>query len=136
MSKKTRVLLVDDDREIVRGMSIRLRAAGHDVTTAHDGQAGVEAAISSLPDAIVLDLRMPVMDGFTALGKLQENPQTRGIPVVVVSANAVERVKRQVLDSGARFFLEKPYDAAGLLAAIDRAIDESSSAGGQSEQAA
>lgn len=125
MSDKRRVLLVDDDREIVRGVGIRLRAAGYEVLTAFDGQAGLQAAQENRPDAIVLDIRMPVMDGLTMLGKLRECPETRAIPVVVLSASAVAQGKSKALELGARYFLEKPYDPKSLVEAVGSAIAES-----------
>ncbi|MGD8454701.1 MAG: response regulator [Phycisphaerae bacterium] len=124
MSEKRRVLLVDDDREIVRGVGIRLRAAGYEVYTAFDGQAGLQAAQEHLPDAIVLDVRMPVMDGLTMLGKLRACPQTQAIPVVILSASAVAQGKSHALEQGARFFLEKPYDPKSLIEAVESAIAE------------
>ena len=126
LAEKGRILLVDDDREIVRGVSVRLRAAGYEVLTAGDGEAGLAAAREQLPDAMVLDLRMPVMDGFTLMARLRECPETEAIPIVVLSANAVEKAKRQAMDLGAAFFLEKPYDPAKLVAAVDAVVAEPS----------
>ena len=124
MSAKRRILLVDDDHEIVRGVGIRLRAAGYDVLTAYDGGAGLQAAQEHLPDAIVLDVRMPVMDGMTVLSKLRESSNTRGIPVIILSASGVGKGKSRALELGARYFLEKPYDPKCLLDAIRSAIAE------------
>ncbi len=122
MSAQPMVLVIDDDREIVRGLRIRLRAAGYETATAHDGQAGVDAAVRKPPDAIVLDLRMPVLDGFGVLKALQSRDDTRSIPVVVLSANIVEAAKRQALDLGARYFVQKPYEPRRLIEAIDSAM--------------
>lgn len=115
-----KVLLVDDDQEIVDGASLRLRAAGFDTITAKDGEQGVASAITNRPDAIVLDVRMPHMDGLTALNKLQANEATRNIPVVILSASLVDQ--QAALDAGARFFLTKPYQGKNLLAAVDAAL--------------
>jgi DNA-binding response OmpR family regulator len=122
---KRRVLLVDDDREIVRGAGIRLRAAGYEVLTAFDGQVGLIAAKQNLPDAIVLDVRMPVMDGLTMLRRLRDCHETKAIPVVILSASVVDRGKAKALEPGARYFLEKPYDPKSLLEAVEAAIAES-----------
>lgn len=123
MKSKRRILLVDDDRDIVRGVSIRLRAAGYDISVAHDGQAGLKAALANVPDAIVLDMRMPIMDGFTVLCKLREHAETAAVPVVVLSASVVEKGKAKALDVGASYFLEKPYDAPQLIEAVEAAIE-------------
>lgn len=130
MPEKRRVLIVDDDREIVRGLTIRLRAAGHEVRCAYDGAAGLAAAIAERPGVIVLDIRMPGLDGFAVLAKLRERAETHGIPVIVLSANGVESVRARALELGARHFLVKPYQAATLLAMIESMISQPSVAGG------
>ena len=124
MPDKRRVLLVDDDREIVRGVGIRLRAAGYEILTAFDGQAGLLAAKENLPDAIVLDVRMPVMDGLTMLRRLRDYKETEAIPVVILSASVVDQGKARALEQGARYFLEKPYDPKSLIEAVEAAIAE------------
>jgi len=122
---KPKILVVDDDREIVRGLSIRLRAAGYEVRTAYNGEDGLAAAIEMLPDAIVLDIRMPGMDGFAVLDNLLRHNDTKSIPVVMLSANAIERAKAKALDLGACYFMEKPYDAVRLTQSIESAIKKS-----------
>lgn len=122
MPEDRRILIVDDDCEIVRGLSIRLRASGFQVSTASDGLSGLTAATESRPDAIVLDIRMPIMDGMTVLAKLRENVTTQSIPVVMLTANVAETIKSRALDLGAKFLLEKPYDPKTLIQAIERAI--------------
>lgn len=122
MERKPKVLLVDDDREIVRGLTIRFRAAGYDVVSAHDGAAGCAAALKERPDAIMLDLRMPVMDGMAVLAALREREETRWIPVVVLSANVLDSAKQRALDLGARYFLEKPYEFDQLITLIVSAM--------------
>jgi two-component system KDP operon response regulator KdpE len=117
-----RLLVVDDDPGVLHVLRVRLRAAGYEVLTATDGAAGLRAAKTQHPAGVVLDLRMPVMDGLTVLSKLREDQSTRSIPVVVLSANVVERAKRKALDLGARFFLEKPYDPRKLVEAIQTAL--------------
>ncbi len=124
MSNRPRILLVDDDRDIVRALSIRLRAAGFDIATAHDGLAGVAAAQSIQPDAIVLDIRMPGMDGLSALAKLREQDSTRHIPALILTANVVETVRNKAMGLGAYCFLKKPCDSNDLLKAIHAAIGQ------------
>lgn len=120
---KRRVLVIDDDRDIVRGMDIRLRAAGFDVTFAHDGACGVTMAVENHPDLVLLDVRMPGMDGPAVLTALRADPAARNIPVVVISANVVERTRALMLDLGACEFLEKPCDSRKLLNAIETALE-------------
>ena len=122
MSDAPKILIVDDDREIVEGARLRLGAAGYDTIAAHDGEAGLAAAIANRPDAIVLDVRMPGMDGITALGKLREREETKDVPVIILSASVVDQ--KAALDAGARFFLTKPYQGSTLIAAVEQAIAE------------
>jgi len=123
-SKRSHILLVDDDRDIVRALSIRLRAAGYDVTAVHDGLASVEAARSIQPDAIILDIRMPGMDGLSALAKLREKKRTRHIPTLILTANVVETVRNKAMGLGAFCFLKKPCDSGDLLKAIHAATGQ------------
>lgn len=122
MAAQHRVLIVDDDHDILRGMSLRLGAAGYDILLAGDGEAALRSAIENRPDAIVLDVRMPRMDGLRALTELKTRDDTRGIPVVMLSASLVDEARS--LDAGARFFLSKPYQGSSLTDAIQTAITE------------
>jgi len=120
MSEPQRVLIVDDDRKIVQAISVRLRSEGYDVQAAFDGEAGLAAATQQVPDVIVLDIRMPKLDGLSLLAKLREHAQTMRIPVIVLSASAVDEVK--ALDAGAYCFLPKPYDPQTLLHSVASAL--------------
>ena len=122
MGTGSTILLIDDDREIVFGTSLRLRAAGYHTLAAHDGDEGCKAAARHHPDAIILDVRMPRLDGLAALVWLRNRADTREIPIVMVSASLVDQ--QAALDSGARFFLSKPYQAKTLLVALSEAMNE------------
>lgn len=122
MPERPRLLVIDDDRQIAEAVAVRLRAASYDVQCAHDGQTGVAAAMQRIPSAIVLDIRMPKLDGFAVLSKLREQEHTREVPVVVLSASAVD--ERKALDAGAFCFLPKPYDPQLLLASISSALHQ------------
>ena len=122
MKERRKILVIDDDHDVVLGTSLRLRSAGYETVAAYDGEEGIAAAIDLCPDAIVLDVRMPRLDGLSALERLRRYAGTRDIPVVIVSASLVDR--HAALDSGARYFLPKPYHAKSLLTALASAIDE------------
>src|SRR5262245_6892537 len=100
-----RVLIVEDDREIARAISLRLSNVGFKKTLAFYGQQGLEVAQRDLPDAILLDLRMPVMDGFTLLERLQNSVHTRNIPAIILSADAADKACLRALRAGATFFV-------------------------------
>jgi two-component system KDP operon response regulator KdpE len=120
-ARPLKILLIEDDREIARGLKLRLDAAGHDALIRHDGGSGLAAAAAVLPDAVLLDLRLPDTDGFDVLRRMQQQDLTKMIPVLVLSANTAERAKREALLLGAHGFIEKPYDFRKLVAAVDRA---------------
>jgi CheY-like chemotaxis protein/two-component sensor histidine kinase len=119
-----RVLLVDDDMDLVESLRIRMRSAGFDVVTAGDGREGIERASNDRPDAIVLDVRMPVLDGVSALRELKRRDDTRRIPVIMLSACVGERQLSKEL--GARFFIQKPFDSAAVISAVETSMAEAS----------
>jgi DNA-binding response OmpR family regulator len=120
--KKAHVLLVDDDQEIARAVKLRLRKSGYAVTVAFNGEAGLQAALESPPDAIILDMRMPLMDGLTMLTEMRREERMRGIPVILLSAFMREDDKRAALRLGASYFIEKPYDSLVLVEAVEQAV--------------
>jgi len=122
MSARNSVLVIDDDRDVVRGAEYRLGAAGYDTYCAYDGQEGIDAAEQYQPDAIVLDVRMPKMNGLAALAELRKNGRTKNIPIVMLSASLVDQ--QAALDAGARYFLSKPYQADTLVQALKSAMAE------------
>lgn len=118
MSK--RILIIDDNQEIVLATSARLRAAGYETLLAYDGDEGIQAASEGNPDAIVLDMQMPIKDGLTALTELKHRHDTCDIPVVVLSASVFDQ--QSALESGARFFLRKPHDGRKLVDALNTVV--------------
>ena len=111
----SRVLVVDDDRQLARALRITLRAAGHEVVTASDGHAALRAAAVEHPDIVVLDLGLPDLDGTEVLAGLR--PWFTG-PVLVLSARADSHDKIDALDAGADDYVSKPFDMGELLARL------------------
>ena len=116
-STQKRVLVVDDELEVAGALQSRLEASGYAVSTAHDGESGLLAVRNTKPHAILLDVRMPKMDGLAALSELKLNPMTASTPVIVLSASLHD--KQQVLDCGASFFIQKPFQSTSVLAALE-----------------
>lgn len=116
------VLIVDDEPGLARVLAIRMKAAGFEARTADGGVAGLESARSAPPDAIVLDVRMPDMDGFEVQARLKADPALRDVPVVFVSANVQDSARHAALAAGAFAYLSKPYDAREVVAVVDSAI--------------
>jgi len=117
-----RLLIVDDEREIVRSLTMRLEAEGYQVDSAGNGEDGLKMAFEKRPDAIILDSRMPGTDGLATLARLRERKETRETPVVVLSA--CTRDQQRALDLGARYYLQKPCDSKTLLAALKSALSQ------------
>lgn len=119
MSKGT-ILIVDDDHAIVQGATLRLEAAGYCTLSAEDGEGGVSQAFDHRPSAVLLDVRMPRMDGLSALKILREDERTRHTPVIMLSASL--RDKQTALEAGATYFLTKPYRSPDVLAALEAVV--------------
>lgn len=120
-----RILVVDDDHDIVHALTIRLRQAGYEVTTAHDGYEAVHSAHTYPPDLILLDIKLPSGDGFTVLERLRGSVRTAHIPVVFLTANPQTANWQRALEMGALDFIPKPYDGKELLRVIKRALERS-----------
>lgn len=116
MSKS--ILVVDDNQAIVKALQIRLKSSGYQTAYAPNGMSGVAMAEATEPDAIVLDIRMPDIDGFEVNRRLKLNPKTAGIPVIFLSANLQEKTGEEIAESGVAYFFSKPYDPQALLEAI------------------
>jgi two-component system response regulator MprA len=119
IQRMTRVLVIDDEPAIADVLRMLLEFRGHDVVVANDGSRGYATAQRQAPDVIVLDLMMPVMDGFATLGALRHDERTATIPVVILSALSSVEVRQRCHDMGVRTFLQKPYKAEDLLRAVE-----------------
>jgi two-component system cell cycle response regulator len=113
-----RILVVDDIEANVRLLEAKLSAEYYQVSTASDGPTALAMAASDLPDIILLDVMMPGMDGFTVCKRLKEDPATRHIPVVLVTALDGRADRIQGLEAGASDFLTKPIDDVMLFARV------------------
>jgi CheY-like chemotaxis protein len=113
-------LVVDDNVETVDIVSFILKKAGYDVLTAYDGEQGLKIARESLPDLILLDIMMPVMDGYTMNQRLKEDPATRNIPVVIMTAKGgMEPMFENTKGSPIQGYLIKPFSHSELLKRMD-----------------
>jgi len=115
----TRVLVIDDEPAIADVLRMLLEFRGHEVLVANDGSRGYATAQRQAPDVIVLDLMMPVMDGFATLDALRSDERTEAIPVVILSALSSAEVKQRCHDMGVRAILQKPYKPEDLLRAVE-----------------
>lgn len=116
------LLLIDDAPEIHRLLAMKLKDEGIDFLTAFSGIEGIELAEENRPSLILLDVSMPDQDGFEVLHALKENPQTKQIPVIMLSASRASEDKVRSLDLGAMDYVTKPVDVPELRARIQSAI--------------
>jgi len=114
-----RILLVEDNEMNRDMLSRRLTKRGHEVLIAVDGQQGVDMAVSEKPEIILLDMSLPVMDGWEAARRLKGDPATAGIPVIALTAHAMAGDRERCLAVGADDYDTKPIDFKRLLGKID-----------------
>jgi DNA-binding response OmpR family regulator len=113
MSRK--ILLIDDEDDIREVATMTLETmAGFEVITAPNGIAGIAKAESERPDAILLDVMMPGIDGMTTFQRLQESETTRSIPVIFMTAKVQASDRKRLADLGARGVIAKPFDPMTL----------------------
>src|ERR1700730_5191957 len=115
---KARILVVDDDPDLVRALRVRLRASNYEVSTASDGYTAIACAQKERPALIILDLGLPVGDGFVVLERLQASDSLCGIPVIVLSARDPQANERRALKAGAAAVFQKPADNNELMNVI------------------
>ncbi|HUO27453.1 MAG TPA: response regulator [Candidatus Aquilonibacter sp.] len=115
---KPKILVVDDDPDLLRAMRLRLRANNCEIATAADGYSAIATAQKERPDLIILDLGLPAGDGFAVLERLQNNNQLAGIPVIVLSARDPQGNEERALKAGASMFFQKPVDNEELMNVI------------------
>jgi DNA-binding response OmpR family regulator len=120
-----KILIVDDDPDVRKGMHLRLKANNYDTFFAADAITTIAEARKQKPDLIILDLGLPAGDGFVVMDRLKAIPGLDVIPIVVVSARDIRATQPRVLKAGAKAFLQKPVDNAELLAVIRQALGES-----------
>ena len=113
-----RILLIDDEASILAVARVGLKRAGWSVLTAASGKEGIAKAETEQPDAIVLDVMMPEMDGLATLKQLQNNPLVKHIPVIFLTAKAQKTDRRKFYASGIKGFITKPFDPITLASQI------------------
>ena len=113
-----KILVVNDERHIMRLIQVNLEHAGYQVTTAVDGYEALEKVRADRPDMVVLDVKMPYLDGFEVLRQLREDPATRCLPVVMLTSNLQGAVDFQQGQLPCEGYLTKPFSPAELIACI------------------
>jgi two-component system OmpR family response regulator len=120
-----RILLVDDDPAILRLLEVNFRLEGFETTTASRGEDAIAAASTWRPDAIVLDLMLPGLDGAEVYRRLQDDDELAAVPVVFLSARSAEDDVLSLRGTDATF-VTKPFDPAALVETVRDRIEEAS----------
>jgi DNA-binding response OmpR family regulator len=116
------ILVVDDEKDLADLVSINLEMAGYHAVSAHDGVEALEMVAAGPPDLLLLDVMMPRLDGWGVLAALQEDPATRDVPVVMLTALSGERDVIRGHLSGAVEYVTKPFDVQGLMGTVRAAL--------------
>ena len=117
-----KILLVEDHEEIWDFLSRRLKRRGYDVILAHDGESGVQQARTGPPDVILLDMNLPILDGWSAARVLKSGSDTKGIPIIALTAHAMSGDRDKAIQAGCNDYHPKPVDFSKLLTQINAAV--------------
>ena len=118
----TKILIVEDNEMNRDMLSRRLERKGFSVVMAEDGQKGVDMSKSESPDLILMDLSLPVMDGWAATSAIKADTQTNSIPIIVLTAHAMAGDREKALEAGADEYDTKPIDFKRLMGKINEFI--------------
>jgi two-component system, cell cycle response regulator DivK len=118
-----KVLLVEDNEMNRDMLSRRLERRGYTVLCALDGQSGVDMAISEIPDIVLMDMSLPVLDGWEATRRLKAAPETKNIPVIALTAHAMSSDRDKAIEAGCDEYDTKPIDLKRLLGKIETLLD-------------
>lgn len=125
MSYKKTILIVDDDEKNLKLMDMLLASAGYRVLTAKNGQEAVVNAKEQLPDLIIMDNRMPVMDGITAAKILKADAATKLIPIIAATASAMKGDRERImLEAGCNGYVPKPIDVRSFALIIKKYLGD------------
>ncbi len=123
MNNKKKILLVDDEQDMVYAVKMQLEASGFKVLTAQDGQEGLDKARAEKPDLIILDLMLPMIDGYKVCRMLKFDEKYKNIPVIIYTARAQEADEKLGYEVGADAYMTKPFDPKKLLAKINELLN-------------
>ncbi len=113
-----KILIVDDEEDVVEVVEMLLKVENYTVLKAYDGEEGLKKALEETPDLVILDIMMPKMDGVEACKKMRELENMKETPIVMFSAKMSTIDKKESFDAGADGFITKPFNAKGFLSGI------------------
>jgi len=120
-----KILVVDDEDVFVKMTRKLLEDSGYEVITAGDGQAGLEKTKSENPDLIILDVMMPIMDGYTMLGEVRKDEKIKDTPIILCTSKAQKEYLEETQEMEIDAYFTKPYESPALLAKISELLIKS-----------
>ena len=119
-----RILAVDDEPHILKLVSFSLKSGGYEVLEANDGLSAIEVARAEKPDLVLMDVMMPACDGYEACRRLKADPETAGIPVMMLTAKTQESERKTGEAAGAVDYIKKPFTPKDLVAQVREFLGE------------
>ncbi|MCS6908107.1 MAG: response regulator [Anaerolineales bacterium] len=117
-----KILVAEDERDIRELIAFTLQFAGHEVITTSNGEEALQAVRTQRPQLVLLDVRMPRMDGYEVCKEIKTDPQTKTIPVIFLSAKGQESEIRSGLEAGAEQYLLKPFSPDQLIEQVNKVL--------------
>lgn len=121
---KKKILIVDDDRDFLRALNIRLKANNYETAFASDGYAATKAVKDEKPDLVILDLGLPMGDGFIVMDRIKDFMLHSLTPIIVLSGRDPMANEKRALKAGAFAYFQKPADNEALLDCIRKALEQ------------
>lgn len=122
-ARKVKILIVDDEPDLVQTLQDRLEMNGYSITTAGNGKEGLEKAVQEKPDIVLLDVIMPIMDGLKMLEALRENPQSKDCAVIMVTARSQRQDIVRAKTCGIEDYIVKPFNLGELIEKIENVLE-------------
>jgi two-component system, cell cycle response regulator DivK len=126
----TRILIVEDNEMNRDMLSRRLERKGYSISMAVDGGSGVEKAVTEIPNLILMDMSLPVLDGWEATRRVKANPETKHIPVIALTAHAMTGDRDKAMEAGCDDYDTKPIDLPRLLTKIEAQLERTKAVNG------
>jgi CheY-like chemotaxis protein len=117
---KQKILIIEDNEQNLYLLTFIVEKHGYEVSAARDGKEGLEMAQRIKPDLILLDIQLPVMDGYAVAGELRKNKDLAGIPIVAVTSFAMMGDREKAMEAGCTGYIEKPIDPATFMARVEK----------------
>ena len=124
---KKKILIVEDDQDLRQVLKVHLELLGYDSILAVNGKEAVDLATSQVPDLILMDITLPVMDGLQATRLIREHPNTQATPIIAMTARVTSENKIECLQSGCDGHIAKPFTSKQLVSIIEKLLKQKSS---------